>query len=443
MGKKLENLIVGGLDPINNKADGLVTRRNYGAAVMGDVKQEDTGEMVSQMVGVDYNSKESENFVLKNKDLLAPNLKIDNSGTVYGHDVLSFEHMGIEIASKRRQGIDWGVDEYFKEFQHVTSNGDQYTFDILLKKLGFDKKKHTLSFFLDTSIGDSRRFLIPEVIRDVVFRAMIQAPRFGLLTGGRNIAVDLPEAKLPEVLYSGDELLMEDIGEAENLPEVTIDFSERTIKIYRRGIRVPINADVIKYVRYPILERTLEQIGWRLGNQLSDLAILTLLNGDLPNSGYPAGVMGVYNTTNKIKHKDIIRLSTRYMQTMYRPNAILANEAECIRVKDDSDFKPSPNVADPLFRYKDINGEDMDTATLVPSDQIANDKQLWVDTSRALSQLTLEGMTVENERHARTNQWEYYIRLATGFQNEDQQAKVLLDGGSAFTAFPSYLDLVK
>lgn len=445
MPQALKDVIIADISA-KNPTESITLRRNLGTGVFKDQNVEIDGVKKNQRVmqGVEYSSQENASFASNLGEDLIPKLKIDIDDVVYCREQLSFDHINLHLASERKKGKHCGVNEYFETFGFTNADGETYTMDDLLKKIGFNKNQHSLQFFVDTSIGDARRFLIPEVIRDVVFRAMLQTPRYQLLTGGRDIPISLPEAKLPELLYSGDEALMEDIGEAENLPEVTIDFSERTVKIFRRGIRVPINADVIKYVQFPVLERTLQQIGWRLGNQLSDLCILTMLNGDLPNNGYPAGVMGVENVGNKIVYYDITRLTTRYSQTAYRPNIVLANEAEVIRIKNHSDFKPSPNNSDPLFKYNDINGE-MSSATMLPSDQIANDKQLWVDTARAISQLTLEGMSIENERHARTDQWEYYIRLATGFQNEDEQAKIILDGTQDFASvpFPSYMNLVK
>lgn len=438
-------LLIGNITP--TEPTDVELRRNLGTGQFVEKIQKDAAgneSTVREMVGVAYNSKDNAEFAVRNSERLMEKVQVDHLNIVHVREQLSIEEMFSVISKKRKSGENYNMDAYFKDFGYVHNDGSQYTMDSFLHRLGFDKKRHTLQFFVDTSIGYGKHYLIPEVIREIVFRAMIQEPRFNLLTGGRNIGISLPEAKLPEVVYGGDDLLMEDIGEAENLPEVSISFTDRTVRVYRRGIRVPINGDVVRYVSYPVLAQTLTQIGWRLANQLSDLAISTLLNGDLPNYGYPAGVLGVDNTTNKFAYIDAVRITTRYQQTQYRPNVALANETEVNRIKNSSDFKPSGNNAPPLFLFQDINGK-QEGVILVPNDQIADHKQLWVDTRYAMSQLTLEALSVENERHAQTDQWEYYLRLATGFQNEDQQAKLLVDGTQAFssTGFPSYLTLVK
>lgn len=417
---------------------------------LGTAVFKETGEgQVPLMIGVEYTNEETANYGKQNASYLLEKGKVEvdpKTSIVSVRNPLNLEEMFTTISSKRKGGFNYGINDYMKDEQ-IFVNGELLTSEAFFRKLGFDKNRSTLQFFIDSSIGYGKRYLIPEVIREVIFTALMESPRYQMLTGGRaSRSLSNPESEIPEVLYSGDNMLMEDVGEAENLPSVEIAFQSRKIKVFPRGVRVPINAKVIRYVQFPVLAESLRQIGMRLANQESDLCIDTLINGDRPNSGYPAGVMGVYAPASKIAYKDIIGLMLRYVQINgYLPNVCLGNEAELIRLLTTADFMKTDKNAQALFEFMVADGELRRSLSAVPSSQIPNDSLLFVDTARAIQHLVLEGLTVDEEHHKRTDSYEYFVRLATGFENIDQGAKVMMDGSVNIADYPipSYLDLKK
>lgn len=445
MSAKLKKLLFSG-DVFNSQPvdASIEVTRKFGTGVFETVTDEE-GNEAEAMVGVEYFTEETRDYLTRNGDALAKQIQLgEKDKVVVLKSRLDMDEMFTTIALKRKQGVQYGMNDYFAANQMYI--GDELmTVDSYLKRLGMRDNK-PLQFLVDTSVGYGKRYLIPELIREVIFQAMIETPRYMMLCGNRPArSVPLPESEIPEVFYGADDMLTEDIGESENLPSVEITFGSRKVKVYRRGVRVPINAEVIKYVNYGILAESLRQIGWRLGNQETELCIDTLINGDKPNAGYPVGVMGVHNPSSKIQYRDITRVMLRYIQTGYMPNLCLANEDELERVMNIAEFMRNDKNAGALFSYDLIDGEMKKNMIALPSSQIADDCQLLVDTRYAINQLLLEGLTVVEDHHKRTDQYEYYVRLATGYENADQRAKVLLDGTEAFCTmgYPSYLTLVK
>lgn len=306
----------------------------------------------------------------------------------------------------------------------------------LYEALGINPGRQTVESLMTMPEFDSaHRWLVPEIFREAIRLGLRKNPIYNNL-----IVADEPVSQetvnMPYINMS--DATPHKRAEGETIKRGTVSFDQRDVKIAEVGVGIEVTDKVMRYVNINIVNLFLQDVGVRLGTALDVLAIDTLLNGDDDSGSMSAPEIGV-ETTSSFDYTDILRSWIR-MSRLGRPVAgMLSGEEEALEVLQLPEFK--------ALAGKDTL-QNINLATPVPDSQqywihgrMPQDKLMLIDPASAMLKLTAQALTVENERIVQRKMSGSYATITTGFANLFRDARLLVDKGTAFAGFPSYMDV--
>jgi len=318
----------------------------------------------------------------------------------------------------------YGMDITLRSYLAKNFNG--LTPDHLYNELDIDPRVMTVENLLTSD--DDTRWLVPEVIRDAIRIGYTEEPIWPYLIIADE-PIGQPSVRAPKIEIS--ENAIEEVAEGATIPKGAITYSDKTVNTVKRGVGIDVTYEVIRFTSLNLLNIYLQDVGVRLGAQVTAQAIDTLINGDQDDGSEAAAVIGVDDTEEGLVYKDLLRAWVRMSRVQSLPDSILAPEDICLLLLQMEEFKK---------RYQ---GQSDLTARLMrplpseqnifPTSSVPASKLLMNSKSRSMVKVTVEPLMVEADKIIARQITETVASTIFAFVTLHRVGRVILDTTVAYS----------
>lgn len=288
-----------------------------------------------------------------------------------------------------------------------------------------------------TTPSESVRWLIPEIFRDALRLGLRKAPIWNdLIAAEQTIAQ--PQITLPHINMS--DATPRYVGEAETIPQGTLSYGSKTLKVRKMGKGIKIPYEVAQYVTINVVAIFLQDFGVKLNHGIDSLMIDCLINGEQLDGSESAPVIGV-GTVNMMKYRDLLKVWVRMSRIGRSASSMIGGEESAIDTLDLDEFK---------IRTQGATEKTLNLKTPIPagSDYFIHgsmdpDETLVVDRTSAIIKYNAQPLLVEEDKIVSKQVLETYASLTTGFGILYRDARVIIDKSLDFATngFPAYMDV--
>lgn len=285
-------------------------------------------------------------------------------------------------------------------------------------------------------IDEGYRWIVPELFREAIRLGLRKSPIYPNLIRQEE-TVSQTTVKMPDIKMS--DMTPRKLGEMETIATGTVAFGSKEVTIKKIGLGIKMSDEVVRYSTLNLLGIALEDMGVLLGMGLDTMAINTLINGDQLDGSDSCGVIGTANGTS-FAYRDILKTWIRMQRIGQLPSAIISNEDPALDVLLLPEFKgfegqtttQKINLKTPVPTSQDfyIHGAMPDA-----------DYLLFVNAMSAMLKLNAVPLRIESERVVSRQLEAVYATLTTGFATLKRDARLIMDKGQTFTAFPSWFNV--
>lgn len=278
---------------------------------------------------------------------------------------------------------------------------------------------------------------MPEIIRDALKLGLRKAPIYPSLIATEQTISQL-EVTIPHINMS--DAIPRYVGIGETIPDGTISYGQKSLKIRKMGRGIKIPYEVMQYVSLNVISLFLQDFGIKLNHGLDSLAIDVLINGEQADGSESAPVIGV-TTAGTFTYKDLLRIWVRLSRMGRSATTIVGGEDAAIDTLDLPEFK---------LKQQGSTQANINLKTPVPQSVdyyihggIPDNQQLLVDGSSAMIKYNAQPLLVEEDKIVSKQTIETYASLTTGFGILYRDARILIDSSLPFSSngFPSYFDV--
>ena len=286
------------------------------------------------------------------------------------------------------------------------------------QEFGIDMDRITVDRFFQSD--PNAKWLFPDIVRESVLTGLRRKPFYpGLISGDEHI--NGGAFNLPYVVEDADEESMRTLAEGGAIPESSITYGDRVVRLDKRGRGVIASYEVVRRMSMDMLRVHLERIGERLGRDLDARLVQVLVEGD-GSSGTVPGLLeskefGQWNYDDLIK--GFFHLAQR---NYFTPTHFIVNTSSAEKllnlpeIKDAGifEFTKSGKLPAPL-------GMKM----VVSPDQPQNHITI-LDAQYAAQKVTEQELLVESDKLIH-QQWERtYLTVVTDFAILYDKARILI-----------------
>ena len=336
-----------------------------------------------------------------------------------------------ELEDLRSKGLDVSLGQFLTQ-----KFGAEMTLAHYYNELGLEPHTDSISLILDKD--EAYRWIVPEIIRDAIYKGFINQPIHRDFIA-REENVSQMTVTMPYFDMTGLDNAPKPMGVAESMELGTLKYGEKQARIYKSGIGIEIADECQRYSSISMLSLFLQDVGVKLGSRLSALAIQCLISGEQADNSESAASIGV-TTQNALACKDFIRMFVRGSRVNRRWTRTLGNEDTVNLMLNLDEFRRNNKDA--------VSELNLNLKTPVPSSldaychsAVPDKKLVMVDPGVAMVQLTSVPVNVESERIVQRQVNGTYVSLTSGFAIIFRDGRVILDYGTVFNAnqWPAYL----
>lgn len=329
-----------------------------------------------------------------------------------------------------RKPVDLSLEEILKESYGVEMNS-------YLETLGINPKISTMENIF-TMPDQNIRWLVPEIIRSAINLGIRQAPFYPNV-----IASDQSISSLTAIMpiINPADAAPSRVNEAETIPLGSVSFGQKTVTLFKIGKGFKLTDEVRNYVSLDVIAIFLRDFGVQLGYAMDNLAMNTLINGNMPDGSDSAPVIGVANTADGIQYRDLLKLWVRASRLGRSFKSMISDEEVAVDLLDLPEFKDR-QYGTPLANLN-IKTPIPNSADLYIHPGTPENSLLMVDPKAALIKLTAKQLMLESERIVSNQTSAVYATMTTGFSKMYRDASVLLDATKSFeeNGFPEFMDI--
>lgn len=291
--------------------------------------------------------------------------------------------------------------------------------DYCAQEFGIDVNRITVERFFQSD--PAAKWLFPDIVREAVVSGMKRKPLYpALIAGDEHIdgtAYDIPYMKEAEA-----ETEMRRVAEGAAIPESTITYGDRIVRLVKVGRGVIASYEAIRRMSVDVLRVHLQRIGERLGHELDVHLAEVLVFGD--NSGGDTAA-SIVNTASAgaWTYADIIRGFMKLsLDHYFSPTHMLADADLCRTIlampefRDAAlfDFAKTGNLPTPLGAH------------LIPMPGQPANALTVIDAGYAAQKLTEQDLLVESDKLI-NQQWDRtYLTVVTDFAVLYPKARVVV-----------------
>lgn len=290
--------------------------------------------------------------------------------------------------------------------------------DYCAREFGIDLDRITVDRFFQSD--PNAKWLFPDMVRDAVVSGMTRKPVYPSLII-RDERVGSTAFDVPYVQEDALEEELRTVAEGAVIPESSIKYGERVIKLDKKGRGVIASYEVIRRMSVDMLRVHLQRIGERLGRHLDARLAKILVEGDASGSTAPVTVDTAASGT--WAYGDLVKgFMTLTLGHYFTPTHLLANAELCQTILELDAFKEAA-----LFDFAKTGNLPTPLGTrLVPmADQPAN-KLTILDAGYAVQKLTEQDLLVESDKLI-NQQWDRtFLTVVTDFAIIYEKARVVV-----------------
>lgn len=336
-----------------------------------------------------------------------------------------------ELASERGRAekpLDVSFEDYIKG-KHSVSMSDFYS------DLGIDMSVDTIQNIISVPNQDVR-WLLPEIYGDAIRLGMRRSPFFQDLIAAETTIKGLVVHQ-PMINMSDAKPLITGIAETIRLGDWSFDAKQVTLKKYARGIKIPY--EMKNFVSLDVVSLFLEDFGVLAGQALTNLAILTLINGDQEDGSGSAAVIGV-KTPGTLVYRDLTRPFVRGGLLGKRFNDMIAGETMTLDILDLDQF--SKPVQGSPEKKLNVKTPMPDASNLYVHGGVPDTQVIILDPSSALIKYNAQPLLIESEKIVSNQTDAVYASFMTGFGILWQDSRIIVDSSLDIETdgFPDYMD---
>ncbi|NLO32521.1 MAG: hypothetical protein GX117_04080 [Candidatus Hydrogenedentes bacterium] len=294
--------------------------------------------------------------------------------------------------------------------------------DYCAAEFGIDLKRITVERFFHSD--PSAKWLFPEVVRDAVLSGMRHKPAYPSLIA-RDERINGAVYDMPYVNEEEEEEALRPVAEGAAIPESTIRYGDRVVRVDKKGRGVIASYEVIRRMSVDLLRIHLRRMGERLGRNLDARLAHVLAFGD--SSGATAPAIMDSEESGSWCYRDLV---IGYLQLA------LSNH-----------FTPTHVLTGPQASVALLTMEEMSNAMLfdfartgalptplgmkvVPMPDQPEDRITILDANYAVQKLTEQDLLLENDKIIH-QQWDRaYLTVITDFAILYEHARVVLSNAS-------------
>lgn len=332
------------------------------------------------------------------------------------------------------EGRFWAMNQYLKM---LGVESDSFSLTDMAQTLGFDLNGRALEQLLTTEIATGTTFIIREVIVEAIRLGMLGINAHGAWIS-RVQPISDEEITMPQILKG--EGTPKILGEGESIPYGSVQFGQKKVGVEKVGIGFELTDEIMNRSSIDMLQEFIMTVGEDMGLAEDTLAADVLINGEQADLSESAPVIGSESGTG-IAWIDILRVIGKMRRLGNVPSTTLSRETVALSVAQIAEYQGG-NFDTRLANFSSIFGAIPPLTNwnhgIIPANHL-----MFIAPGRAMNKLQYRNMMVERRRNPRTQKEEYYVSDHVGFAIIRRDARILVDGGTAFSGagFPSYMDV--
>lgn len=282
----------------------------------------------------------------------------------------------------------------------------------------------------DAGAGGTR-WIAPEVFTDPVMRGAVQSVFYPDLVV-REVTVGNMTVTMPFLDLS--DATLKDSGEGATIEEGSVVYGDKKVNVRKRARAIKTTYEAIEFNNLDLVQLFFEDFGRLLGHTLNGDAVMAIINGDQDDGSEAAPVIGVEDTAKGVQYMDVLKVWARLSMLGRSSTSIIGNETSGIaylllpevlkRDQVGTSIAPVTRIKTPLPTMQD----------LYLSIKVPGKKLVFQDSSASLVQLTARPLMVETEKIVMKQITGTAASIITGFAKLNRNASVVLDGALAFSS---------
>jgi hypothetical protein len=290
--------------------------------------------------------------------------------------------------------------------------------DYCAQEFGVDLSRITVERFFQSD--PNAKWLFPDMVREAVVAGMRSKPVYPELII-RDEPVTSTAYEVPYVEENAEEEELRSVGEGAAIPESSITYGSRVVRLDKKGRGVIASYEVIRRMSVDMLRVHLRRMGERLGRNLDARLVNVLVNGDDSGETAPASMntaaSGAWDYADVLAGCMKLSLEHYFTPTHLLADAALTRTILQMTPFQDStlfDFAQSGNLPTPLG------------ARLVPMAEHPANTLTVMDAGYAVEKLTEQDLLVESDKLI-NQQWDRtYLTVVTDFAVIYEKARVVV-----------------
>lgn len=309
------------------------------------------------------------------------------------------------------------------------TSGQPIDWEDIWSDLGLDPAGANLNNLISYQ-GDDMKYLAPEMVRAFVLEGLeADANHMDLCAGQENVDSFLITAPWIEMQNETPQT----VAEAERIPESGVTWGEKSVKLTKDAIAFHWTDELMLTVRLPLLRYWLRKVGARLAERLYTRAVTTLLNGDQADSSDVCSEIGV-DSAGTIAFKDFLRAWLRGRRIGQRWETLIMNEVTAFDVFQISEFSDPQGAGSVVTRLEQRN-------RIIPANMpsfitgvLDDNNVMLLNRAFGMLFLSMRGLMVESERIIMRQIQGTAASIISGFLTIDNNARLILDGDTAYSS---------
>ena len=310
--------------------------------------------------------------------------------------------------------LDLTHAEYFRALGCTVSDYCAQEFGVDLRNISVERFFHT---------DPDAKWLFPDIVREAVLAGLKRKPVYkDLIARDEHIAGTAYD--VPFVTEDAAEEELRTVGEGAAIPESTIKYGERIVRLDKKGRGVVASYEVIRRMSVDMLRVHLARMGERLGRNLDARLAEVLVNGDASGSGTAPVVINTA-TSGAWTYADLLKAFMKLTTEHYfKPTHLLMDGTTAQKILALDEFQDSALFS---FAQSGTLPTPLGMQLVAMADHPA-DIVTVLDKDYAAQKLTEQDLLVESDKLI-NQQWDRtYLTVVTDFAILYDKARVVLDG---------------
>lgn len=349
----------------------------------------------------------------------------------------------VKLAENMRSGLN-GTAPMEVSFTEVLKDKHNITMAEFIYDLGIDTGCDSVSNINSLDSVNDIRWIVPEIYREAIKLGMDRAPLYPNITAGK---VSMKQLKMIMPYINTADAAPRRVGEGETIPLGTVAFGQKDVDVFKVGRGIKITDELKNYASIDVISIFMQDFGIKMGMALDNLALTSIINGDLASGAESAPVIGITVPGTKT-YRDLLRIWIRMSRLGRIPNVIIGGEDAAMDTLDLAEFKTNASggtapAGVPTSSLLTMKTPVPNSSSYYIHGNVPANQEIILDPSKALLKLEAQPLKVESERIVSNQSDAFYVTQTTGFAKLFRDGSLIIDKTVDFAVagFPAFMDV--